>query len=238
MTFDSIRAYVQLATGLGDLTRARALDAAQVLLAMPGGAMTERTTKVAAQVSVLADELLAAAMSNRDHLQVMVRGEVEGAVERLGLASAHDLARAKEDVVRLRAQVAELQAKSVAVPMAAAGDPRDAVRQRPGATRATGARRTPAAATPEDRKPARRAERTATTKKAAAKKATTKKATTKKVAAKKATIKTSVNKSATKKPAAKAAGAKKSAAKNATATTTASRRPARAAFRTAAERKN
>ena len=55
MAFESVRGYVQLASGLGELTRARALEAAQGLLALPS--MAGNTGKVAGQVGALAEEI-------------------------------------------------------------------------------------------------------------------------------------------------------------------------------------
>ena len=46
MALESIRGYVQLASGMGELTRARAMEAARGLLSLPGG-----------QVTAVADEL-------------------------------------------------------------------------------------------------------------------------------------------------------------------------------------
>ena len=107
MAFESVRGYVQLASGLGELTRARALDAAQGLLALPnvGGA----TGKVAGQVGVLAEEILAAALANRENLTSLVRNEVDLAVSRLGLVPTSELERAREEVARLRAEVSRLR---------------------------------------------------------------------------------------------------------------------------------
>lgn len=109
MGFESVRSYVELASGLGDLTRARAKEAAQGLLSIPAaGVMTGG--KMAAQVSALADELLAAAAANRSSLTMLVRSEVDIAINRLGLVPAQRLAEAKAETARLRAEVARLKA--------------------------------------------------------------------------------------------------------------------------------
>jgi len=107
MSFESFRGYVQLASGLGELSRARATEAAQVLLSLPGvGATTGRLT---AQASALAEELLAVAAANREHLTTLVRHEVEAAVTRLGLVAAEKLEESRAEVARLRAEVAALR---------------------------------------------------------------------------------------------------------------------------------
>src|SRR4051812_38598685 len=112
MAFESVRGYVQLASGLGELTRARALEAAQGLLALPG--MAGATGKVAGQGGALAEEILAAAFANRENLTALVRGEVDVAVSRLGLVPAADLQGARDEVARLRAEVSRLREATLA----------------------------------------------------------------------------------------------------------------------------
>src|SRR3954454_8138181 len=112
MAFESVRGYVQLASGLGELTRARALEAAQGLLALPSMAGT--TGKMAGQVGALAEEILAAALANRDNPTALVRGEVDVAVSRLGLVPAADLEGARDEVARLRAEVNRLREATTA----------------------------------------------------------------------------------------------------------------------------
>ncbi|MEP7194683.1 MAG: hypothetical protein ABI903_17690 [Actinomycetota bacterium] len=111
MDFDSVRPYVQLASGLSDLTRARAMEAAQGLLTLPAAGMATGT-KMAAQASVLADELLAAAAANRSSVQTLVRSEVDVAITRLGLVPVQKLEEAQAEAARLRAEVARLRASS------------------------------------------------------------------------------------------------------------------------------
>jgi hypothetical protein len=111
MSFESVRAYVQLASGLGDLTRARAIEAAQGLLTLPAVGIATGT-KVASQASVLADELLAAGAANRANLQSLVRGEVDAAITRLGLVPVQRLERAEAEAAELRKEVARLRSTS------------------------------------------------------------------------------------------------------------------------------
>src|SRR5665647_2835370 len=105
MGFESVRAYVQLASGLGDLTRARAMEAAQGLLSLPAASIASGT-RVASQASALADELLAAATANRSYLQTMVRSEVDVAITRLGLVPVQKLEAAQAEAAGLREEVA------------------------------------------------------------------------------------------------------------------------------------
>ena len=124
MAFESVRAYVQLASGLGDLTRARAMEAAQGLLSLPATSIATGT-KMASQATVLADELLAAAAANRSNLTIMVRDEVDAAImARLGLVPAQKLQEAQQEAARLREEVARLQSAS-----SAAAAPRSGARK-------------------------------------------------------------------------------------------------------------
>jgi len=203
MSFEMVRGYVQLASGLGELTRARATEAAQGLLSLSG--VVPATGKMAVQVGALAEELLAAAMTNHESLTVLVRSEVEAAVTLLGLVPAEKLKESQAEIARLRAEVAKLQSASpsegFAVPKQPAGKPAVA---RTAASQA------------------------APTKTAAAKTAT--KPPAKKATAKKAAVKAPAKKAPAKKAAVKAP-AKKATAK-ATATPAAAT-PATAASATA-----
>ncbi|HZW44773.1 MAG TPA: hypothetical protein VFF32_10340 [Dermatophilaceae bacterium] len=110
MSFESFRGYVQLASGLGELTRARAMEAAQGLMSLPG--VSVASGKFAVQVGALAEELLAAATTNREHLTTLVRSEVDAAVTRLGLVPAEKLEESQAEAARLRAEIAALRSAS------------------------------------------------------------------------------------------------------------------------------
>lgn len=112
MAFESVRAYVQLASGLSDLTRARAMEAAQGLLSLPATGMATGA-KMASQATVLADELLAVAAANRSNLTTLVRDEVDAAIlSRLGLVPAQKLQEAQAEAATLREEVARLKSAS------------------------------------------------------------------------------------------------------------------------------
>ena len=121
MVFESVRGYVELASGLSDLTRARAMEAAQGLLSVPAAGIATGS-KMAAQVGALADELLAAAAANRSNLTALVRSEVDVAITRLGLVPVQQLEEAQAEAARLRTELARLRSKSskTAVPRRAA----------------------------------------------------------------------------------------------------------------------
>ena len=108
MVFESVRGYVELASGLTDLTRARARSAAHGLLILPVAGIATGT-KVAAQAGALADELLSTAVANRSDLRTLVRSEVDVAITRLGLVPAQKLEDSQAEAARLRAEVARLR---------------------------------------------------------------------------------------------------------------------------------
>lgn len=116
MGFESVRGYVQLASGLGELTRARAREAAQGLLSMSGVGIS--TGKVAGQVGALAEELFAAATTNRENVTALVRSEVDAAVTRLGLVPAAKLKQSQAEAARLRAEIAGLRSAPADKPVA------------------------------------------------------------------------------------------------------------------------
>jgi polyhydroxyalkanoate synthesis regulator phasin len=108
MVFESVRGYVELASGLTDLTRARAMEAAQGLLSLPASSVATGT-KMAGQATALADELLAAAAANRENITLLVRTEVDAAITRLGLVPVQRYQEAEAEAERLRAEVAKLR---------------------------------------------------------------------------------------------------------------------------------
>ena len=103
-----LKAYLQVANGVGDLTRQRALEAARQALAAAAvlPVASAGVDGLAAQASALADELLAAGRANREMLSHLVRAEVETVVSRLGLDGRSDL---EAELVTSRARVRELE---------------------------------------------------------------------------------------------------------------------------------
>ena len=163
MVIDGLRAYVQLASGLTDVTRERALAAARVLVAQGEagvGAVLPDTMRV--QVSSLTDDLIATSKANRDLLVGLVRAEVERSVSRMGLVPAAELIAASRRAEVLDDRVHELE--------------RELRSARNGASAGT---------TTGGRAAKKSPPKKATAKKATTKKSTTKRATAKKPAAKK-----------------------------------------------------
>ena len=110
MVLDGLRGYIQLASGLTDVTRDRALAAAKSLLAQgEAGVGVVVPTPVRAQVGALTDDLLATSRTNRTLLVNLVRAEVERSVARLGLVSQQELAAATRRSTSLERRVEELE---------------------------------------------------------------------------------------------------------------------------------
>jgi len=109
MVLDGLRGYLQLANGLNDVTRERALAAAKALVAQGEAVGAALPPPVRAQVSTLTEDLLAASKANRDLLLHLVRVEVERSVARLGLVSAQELDAATRRATGLERRVRELE---------------------------------------------------------------------------------------------------------------------------------
>jgi hypothetical protein len=170
---DMVRGYVQLAGGLTQVTRQRALEVARQLVASgPAAAMPLRPEEVAARAGALADELVTAGRQNRALLLDLVRSEVENVVGRLGLAGREELetalATSRTRIHELERELAARDAELVSVQRAAA---RPATQTRSAAKKSTAKKS---------------AAKKSTAKKSTAKKSTAKKSTAKKSAAKKA----------------------------------------------------
>lgn len=163
MVMDALRGYVQLASGLTEVTRQRAQQAAKQLLQQSGA--ESLTTGLTAKVSDLADEIVATSKSNRALLQAIVANEVEGAVARLGFVRA-------EEVAALRRRLEKLE--QAAAPAAASPPSK------------TTASKSAAAKTTAKKAPAKKTTATKAASTAAAKKTPAKKTTAKKTAAKSA----------------------------------------------------
>ena len=210
----SIQGYVELASGLGELTRSRAKEAARELLTLSGADASSK--KVAKEASRLAEELLTAAETNRKQLVRLVRREVETAMARLDVSRVvGDVQHLGATVTSLAGQVDELaraasgrgtfgssptSSDAVAAPVqlvrdtaSTSGDVASNSTARKASTRSATARKSPA-----KRSPAKRTAGQGATSGTAARKTTAKKATAKTTAktttAKKATANTTARK--------------------------------------------
>ena len=110
MVIDGVKAYVQLASGLTDVTRERALAVARTLVAQGEagvGAVLPETMRM--QVASVTDDLIATSKANRDLMVGLVRAEVERTVSRMGLVSAAELNAATRRAEALDDRVHELE---------------------------------------------------------------------------------------------------------------------------------
>lgn len=112
MVMDALRGYVQLASGLTEVTRQRAMKTAKQLLQQTGA--DSLTSGLTGRVSELADEIVATSKSNRALLQAIITNEVEGAVARLGFVRA-------EEVAALRRRLEKLEGATDTETAAASG---------------------------------------------------------------------------------------------------------------------
>ena len=106
MAFDAVRGYLQLASGLTELSRDKATEVAGSILALPSSLSSGA---LASQAAALADEMLAAAAANRANIVALVRSEVESAVARSGFVSVEELDRARAGVAKIAADIEELR---------------------------------------------------------------------------------------------------------------------------------
>ena len=117
MVMEALRGYVQLASGLTEVTKQKAQAAAKALLQQTGAENLK--SGLSTKVSELADEIVATSKSNRQLLQAIVTNEVEGAVARLGFVRSEEVSALARRVQTLETQLAEARATS---PVEPAGD--------------------------------------------------------------------------------------------------------------------
>jgi len=157
MVKEALRGYLSMASGLTEITAARARAAARSL--------AEQGEATAGQVSALAEDLIATSRRNRESLVLLIRHEVEQGVRRLGVGASSDVETLTTRVRELERKVRELRAGAASSPAAKA-----APANQPAPAKKAPAKKAPAKATPKK----------ATAKKAAAKKAAPTKAAAKK----------------------------------------------------------
>lgn len=97
---EGLRGYVQLASGLTEVTASKARDAAMALVSQ-GLQLTGKTPDVVGSVQDIADDLLTTSKSNREMLVGMIRSEVDRAVGRMGFVREDELAALRARVERL-----------------------------------------------------------------------------------------------------------------------------------------
>jgi polyhydroxyalkanoate synthesis regulator phasin len=177
MVRDALRGYIALASGVTEVTAARARAAAKVLV--------EQGESTAGQISTLAEDLLETSRRNREGLLLIVRNEVEATLRRLGLGAAGDVDALNQRVRRLEQALRESERSRNATARtdsSAAGGKRTAAKK-PTAKRSTAKKS---------------AVKKSATDKSATKKSTAKKSATKRSPAKRAAAKRSTSKRTTR----------------------------------------
>lgn len=107
---DDIRGYLQMASGLTEVTAAKAREIAMALVGQ-GMSLSTKAPDVVGQVQELADDLVATSKGNRDLLTSMIRTEVDKAVGRMGFVREDELAALRRHVQRLEGEVGELRSE-------------------------------------------------------------------------------------------------------------------------------
>jgi hypothetical protein len=101
-----LKNYVELASGLTEVTAAKAKDTALALIAQGMSLGTKQPSDVAATVQQAADDLIALSKTNRDMLVDMIRIEVDKAVGRIGFVREDELAALRARVDKLEKDIA------------------------------------------------------------------------------------------------------------------------------------
>ena len=109
---ESIKGYVQLATGLTEVTARKAFESAGALVSALPDVRKVTPAPVKTQVQELADDLVEQSRSNRDLIVGLVRTEVDRAVGRMGFVREEELAAVRRHVARLEAEIAALRSAS------------------------------------------------------------------------------------------------------------------------------
>ena len=101
---EGLRGYVQLATGLTEVTASKAKDAAMSLVNQ-GLSVSGKTPDVVGSVQDIADDLVTTSKQNRELLVGLVRTEVDRAVGRMGFVREDELAALRTRLENLEAKV-------------------------------------------------------------------------------------------------------------------------------------
>lgn len=107
---DDIRGYLQMASGLTEVTAAKAREIAMALVGQ-GMNLGTKAPDVVGQVQELADDLMATSKDNRDLLTNMIRSEVDKAVGRMGFVREDELAALRRHVQRLENELGDMRSE-------------------------------------------------------------------------------------------------------------------------------
>lgn len=108
---DVVRSYLQIASGLTEMTRQRVTEVAKALVERSGldlDQVPDQAQALPQYVQQVAEELYETGKANRDLLVGVVRGEVDKALSR-SKPWTKDLIRAEEEITRLKGRVTDLE---------------------------------------------------------------------------------------------------------------------------------
>jgi len=117
---DGLRSYIQVATGLTEVTATKAREIVSSLLSQ-GLTLSTRAPEVIGQVQSMADDLMSTGKDNREMLVGLIRSEVDRAVARIGVVREDELAALRRQVERLQAEVESMKRTSGPKPGRATG---------------------------------------------------------------------------------------------------------------------
>lgn len=106
--WENLRMYLTMASGLTDVTTAKAKDVARGLVQQGLSVMQGADTSVVGSVQEIAEDLVSTSKANRELLTTLIRSEVDKAVARMGFVREDELAAMRKRVKDLEAQVAAL----------------------------------------------------------------------------------------------------------------------------------
>ena len=109
--FEDLRGYLQLASGLTEVTASKAKEIAMGLVSQ-GMNMSAKAPDVVGQVQELADDLISTSKENREMLLGLIRAEVDRAVGRMGFVREDEIAALRRHVQRLEQQLFDLKSGS------------------------------------------------------------------------------------------------------------------------------
>jgi len=101
---EDLRGYIQVATGLTEVTTAKAREIVSSLLTQ-GLALSTKAPDIIGQVQQLTDELLTTGKDNREMLIGLIRTEVDRTVGRMGFVREDELAALRRQVQRLEEEL-------------------------------------------------------------------------------------------------------------------------------------
>ena len=102
----TVRNYLEMATGLTEVTASKAMEVAGSLIAQGVSMGTKQPVDVASSVAQAADDLMAQSKTNRDLLIGLIRTEVDKAIGRVGFVREDELAALRARVEKLEAHLA------------------------------------------------------------------------------------------------------------------------------------